>query len=281
MMFLPQNPCSTTYTPPTSSCGCGDPCNASPVSTNGVSYSGANLSCTSINTCDSATVAFQKIDAEICSLKQQIINLQNALSVCCPTPTTTTTSTSSTTTTTTTIACPSCSFYSVTNSTLASVNISYYQCGGVLVEASLVGPSTIYVCACVGTLVIPPVPGVTSSNLGECLTTTTTTTVAPTTTTTTTAPTTTTTTTLPPGVYAFAMKYSVTSGTDACNQTTSAVYYSNSATLSAFSVLATDVALAVAAPAGYYCLAIGCPNALNIRWIQVGAFGAIGGSAFC
>lgn len=176
MLFLPQNSCCTTYTPSTSSCGC-DPCSASPVSTNGVVYGGANLSCTSINTCDSVTVAFQKVDTEICSLKQQIINLQNALSVCCPPVTTTTTSTSSTTTTTTTIACPSCSFYSVTNSTLSPVNISYYQCGGILVNTSVIGPSTIYVCACEGTLIVPPLPGVSSSNLGACPTTTTTTTV--------------------------------------------------------------------------------------------------------
>lgn len=93
--------------------------------------------------------------------------------------------------------------------------------------------------------------------------------------------TTTTTTTLPPGTYSFEMKYSPVGGTEACAEVTSSTYYSNSATLNAFSVLATDPALTIAAPAGYYCLAMGCPNALNIRWIQVGGFGAIGGSAFC
>jgi len=187
MLFLPQNPCCTTVPLVTPvACGC-DPCTAAPVPTNNVSYSGPNLACTLIATCDSATVAFQKIDTQICSLKQQIYNLQIALANCCPTTTTTSTSTSSTTTTTTTIACPSCEFYSVTNSTVSPVNISYYQCGGILVNTSVAGPSTIYVCACTGTLVVPPTPGVSSANLGVCPTTTsTTTTVAPTTTTTTT-----------------------------------------------------------------------------------------------
>ncbi len=174
MLYLPQNPCCTTI--PVVTCGC-DPCSTPLTPTNNVAYSGPNLSCTLIAAYDTATVAFQKIDTQICSLKQQIYNLQVALGNCCPTTTTTSTSTSSTTTTTTTIACPSCLFYSVTNSTLSAVSISYYQCGGVLVNTSVAGPSTIYVCACVGTLVVPPVPGVSSANLGACPTTTTTTTI--------------------------------------------------------------------------------------------------------
>jgi hypothetical protein len=167
MMFIPQNPCSTTVPVVTSSCGC-DPCTATPIPTNNVSYSGPNLSCTLIATCDSATVAFQKIDTQICSLKQQIYNLQVALNNCCPTTTTTTSSTSSTTTTTTTILCGSCTFYSVTNSNVSPITISYYHCGGAFVETTVSGPSTIYVCACTGTLVIPPIPGVSSANLGVC-----------------------------------------------------------------------------------------------------------------
>jgi hypothetical protein len=183
MIYLPQNPCCTTI--PVVTCGC-DPCSTPLTPTNNVAYSGPNLSCTLIATYDTATVAFQKIDTQICSLKQQIYNLQVALGNCCPTTTTTSTSTSSTTTTTTTIACPSCAFYSVTNSTVSPVNISYYQCGGILVNTSVAGPSIIYVCACAGTLVVPPIPGVSSANLGVCPTTTTTTTVRATTTTTTT-----------------------------------------------------------------------------------------------
>ena len=101
-MSLPLNPCYTTV-PLVTSVGC-DPCTAAPIPTNNVSYSGPNLSCTQIRTCDSATVAFQKVETQICILKQQIAALQEIVNDCCsPTITTTTTTSSSTTTTTTTI----------------------------------------------------------------------------------------------------------------------------------------------------------------------------------
>lgn len=99
---------------------------------------------------------------------------------------------------------------------------------------------------------------------------------------TTTTTTTSTTTTLPPGVYAYDLRYSAVSGVDACAQLTSAIYYSNSATLALFSGLSTDVALTIAAPAGYYCLVEGCPNALNLQYVQVtGGIGAVTSKAFC
>lgn len=81
MIFLPQNPCCTPVVTPVS-CGC-DPCSAQPVPTNNVSYSGPNLPCTTIHTCDSVTVGFQKIDEQICILKQQIVSLQNQINECC------------------------------------------------------------------------------------------------------------------------------------------------------------------------------------------------------
>jgi len=132
-------------------------------------------------------VAFQKVDEEICDLQDQIDALVNALNACCTTTTTTSTSTSSTTTTTTTIACPSCTFYSVSNATITPANINYYACGGVFTNAVVGAFGTIYVCACTGTVVVPPLPGVTLTNLGICPTTTTTTSSSSTTTTTTTA----------------------------------------------------------------------------------------------
>ena len=89
MTSLPKNPCYTTA-PIVTSVGC-DPCNASPIPTNNVSYSGGNLSCTQIKTCDSATVAFQKVETQICILKQQIAALQEIVNNCCSTTTTTTT----------------------------------------------------------------------------------------------------------------------------------------------------------------------------------------------
>lgn len=174
MTYLPTDPCCTPVPVVTySSCGC-DPCSTKMYASNGIAYSGPNLPCTGIITGNTVTVAFEKVDAQICSLRAQIINLQALVNSL--TTTTTSTSTSSTTTTTTTIACPSCKFYSIENVTLSDVDITYYQCGGFLVNASVPGPSTIYVCACEGTVVVPPLPGVTLTNLGDCPVTTTTTT---------------------------------------------------------------------------------------------------------
>jgi len=123
----------------------------------------------------------------------------------------------------------------------------------------------------------------TTTTVAPTTTTTTTTTEAPTTTTTTTteAPTTTTTTTLPVGIYAFEMKYSAVGGTEACAEVSSSTYYSNSATLNLFSGLTTDVAFTSPAPAGYYCLAAGCPNSTGKQWIQVGGGGSVSGAANC
>ena len=229
MIFLPPNPCCTTVPSPCGTHNGCDPCNASPISTNNVFYNGPTLPCTQIKNCDSVSVALQKIDAQICLIKQQINN-------CCPTttttttiippsttttttlfppsttttttifpPTTTTTTTAfpPTTTTTTTIACPSCTLYSVNNSTVTTINVAYYACGGTYVTTSVEGPDIVYICACTGSLIVSPIPGVTVTNLGACstpTTTTTTTAIPPTTTTTTTLipPTTTTTTTLIP-----------------------------------------------------------------------------------
>jgi hypothetical protein len=173
-----------------------DPCNVPCTPTDNVCYSGPNLPCTGIHTCDTVTVSLQKIDAEVCDLQSQITALQTLVNSL--TTTTTTTSTSSTTTTTTTIACPSCEFYSVNNSTITPAEIIYYSCGGIYTTAVVGAFGTIYVCACTESVVVPPTPGVTLSTLGACPTTTTTTTITPPTTTTTTTiapPTTTTTTT--------------------------------------------------------------------------------------
>jgi hypothetical protein len=129
-------------------------------------------------------VALQKVDEEICDLQNQILILQNLVNSLIPT--TTTTSTSSTTTTTTTILCPSCTFYSVSNETITPAEITYYACGGVLTNAVVGSFGTIFICACTGTVVVPPLPGITLTNLGVCPTTTTTTSSSSTTTTTTT-----------------------------------------------------------------------------------------------
>ena len=174
MYYVPQTPCCTPQSINTP-CG-GDPCSAQPIGSQSVVYSGPNLPCTGIQTCNNLSVSLQKVDEKICDLQDQIDALVNALNVCC------------TTTTTTTIACPSCEFYSVSNETITPATINYYACGGVYTNAVVGAFGTIYICACTGSVVVPPVPGVTLTNLGDCPTTTTTTTtiLPPTTTTTTT-----------------------------------------------------------------------------------------------
>lgn len=76
-----------------SKCYC-DPCNVEPISSNNVKYTAPNLPCTSIQTCDSLTVALQKIDEQICNLKSTVITLQTEINQlknnCCTTTTTTT-----------------------------------------------------------------------------------------------------------------------------------------------------------------------------------------------
>ena len=61
-------------------CGCGktnecDHCSAEPIQSDHLTYSGPNLPCTGIRTCDTLTVALQKIDEQICGLINSIYNL--------------------------------------------------------------------------------------------------------------------------------------------------------------------------------------------------------------
>lgn len=104
--------------------------NTTIIGTSDVFYDGPQLPCSNIETCDTLTVAFEKLDELVCviiedveSLTNEVNNIEenlvdinntlviinNQLNICCPTTTTTssststtTTSTSSTTTTTTT-----------------------------------------------------------------------------------------------------------------------------------------------------------------------------------
>jgi hypothetical protein len=53
----------------TNNCGCSaNSCYADPTGSDTVIYSGANLPCTGINTCNSLTMALQKLDEKICEL---------------------------------------------------------------------------------------------------------------------------------------------------------------------------------------------------------------------
>lgn len=76
-----------------SRCHC-DPCNVEPISSNNVKWAAPNLPCTGVLTCDSLTVALQKVDEQICDLKDTIVTLQEEINTlknnCCTTTTTTT-----------------------------------------------------------------------------------------------------------------------------------------------------------------------------------------------
>lgn len=60
-----------------SGCGCDDDsnCNACPTQSANVIYSGPNLPCSGVNTCDTLDVVLQKIDNKICELAQLIVDL--------------------------------------------------------------------------------------------------------------------------------------------------------------------------------------------------------------
>lgn len=77
-------PCSACGTP-SSNNGC-DSCTTPPAQSDNMIYSGPNLSCVDIRTCDTITVAIERINTKLCELSEAIRNL-----------------TSTTTTTTTTI----------------------------------------------------------------------------------------------------------------------------------------------------------------------------------
>jgi hypothetical protein len=68
---------------------CSDPCQPKAVASNNVSYSAPNLPCTGIHTCDSLSVALQKIDEQICSLKNTVLSLQQQINSLTTTTTTT------------------------------------------------------------------------------------------------------------------------------------------------------------------------------------------------
>lgn len=105
MTFLPANPyCNTNPVLNTPLCSDCDPC-AKPVCSDSVKYNGPGMSCSDIDSCDSLTVALQKLNQQVCDIWEVVNTL---------TTTTTSTSTSSSTTTsttsTTTTAVPSYSF---------------------------------------------------------------------------------------------------------------------------------------------------------------------------
>jgi hypothetical protein len=76
--YLPTNPeCSA------------NPCNSTPTTSDLLTYAGPNLPCTGINSCDTLSVSLQKIDEQICLLKEQIVLINAALALTTTTTTTT------------------------------------------------------------------------------------------------------------------------------------------------------------------------------------------------
>lgn len=159
--------------------GCGvDPCLAVKSNTDLVFYSGPNLPCTGVNTCDSLTLVLEKIDNQICELVQ-----------CCFNATSSTTSSSSTTTSTTTIACRC---YTIEGGGPSSpiYLVQYQDCDGVFQQTGAGQGISIAFCARIGTVNTQAIyidGGPCSANCVPPTTTTTSTTISPTTTTTTTS----------------------------------------------------------------------------------------------
>jgi len=176
MPFLPTNP----YCPgcgSTDPCGCTDP-RSDLKGSDQVKYTGPTLPCTGITTCDTLTVALQKIDEKICEILAAIATTTTTTSTSTAAPVTTTTTTEAPITTTTTTEAPT----TTTTTTEAPVTTT----------TTTEAPATTTT-----TTTAEPVTTTTTTTAEPV--TTTTTTAAPTTTTTTTAePTTTTTTTAAP-----------------------------------------------------------------------------------
>jgi len=67
MSCLPGTPCWSNQTSNSNTSKCGiDSCYTIKTGTDLVFYNGANLPCLGVDTCDTATVVFQKIDNKLC-----------------------------------------------------------------------------------------------------------------------------------------------------------------------------------------------------------------------
>jgi hypothetical protein len=192
--YLPVNPeCRT------------NPCNPTPTTSDLLTYAGPNLPCTGINSCDTLSVALQKIDNEICELKDAIFHLTSTTTTAIPatttstssSTTTTSSSTSSSTTSTTTTVNPECVTYVLYNSGLSSAEYGYQSCpaGDEIMYGNIPALSyTTPFCATIGTLFYDP--SIIIDNLAPgCIPPPTTSTTSTTTTSTSSSSTTTTTTT--------------------------------------------------------------------------------------
>jgi len=102
MAYLPTNPCCTDVVVNTP-CGCSstvtcDPCETGVHFSKSITYNGPTLPCSNVQPCDDLNVALSKIDELLCTLKNQqvtntqeialmkqnIIDINNTLTTCCP-----------------------------------------------------------------------------------------------------------------------------------------------------------------------------------------------------
>lgn len=159
---------------------CGE-CNIDPIPTDVIYYSGPNLPCSGINSCDSLTTILQKIDPFLCA--SAICEVVRGCTTSTSTTSTTTTTPPSTTTTTTTLIC---NCYTFTNNNITTEILQYKDCSGNSHFQDVLAGNSLSIC------VNPPFTwGDSTTFNGPCdvspqCSTTTTTTNPPTTTTTTT-----------------------------------------------------------------------------------------------
>ena len=104
MAYLPTNPCCTDITlntacgcTSTASCSC-DPCTTNVHYSKSITYNGPILPCSNAEPCDDLNVVLSKIGELLCTLKNQstantqeialmkqnIIDINNTLTTCCP-----------------------------------------------------------------------------------------------------------------------------------------------------------------------------------------------------
>ena len=102
MAYLPTNPCCTDVVV-NAPIGCSstvtcDPCETGVHFSKSITYNGPTLPCSNVQPCDDLNVALSKIDELLCTLKNQqvtntqeialmkqnIIDINNTLSTCCP-----------------------------------------------------------------------------------------------------------------------------------------------------------------------------------------------------
>lgn len=171
MSCLPGTPCFGQHTQTTYPRGCGlDPCTTFKTSTDLVFYTGPNLPCIDVHTCDNMSLILQKIDDALCgtNLVQNIIDtlinntdifnqfctqiIQQCID--CDYIQDCVISTTSTSTTLHPI-CFGCGTYQLTNNSTYEEVVKFIDCSGITpcwTEITIDAGQSLYVCACDGSI---------------------------------------------------------------------------------------------------------------------------------